>query len=180
MGSKYCASVWCGSGQPSRSWCPRWLVMLASHQGCGSAFIWYGSGSGILGWIPIRIQYRSGSGSNQITRSRALMTKNWKKFTAEKRKLIFLDQNHKECRFQVTEEAFSLNTSKHEIFYFFLLLWVIFALLDPDPDSGSTDLIESGSNWDPDPQPCFSHSKYVLVSNCNCNCPLNLLLRTPH
>jgi hypothetical protein len=34
-------------------------------------------------------------------------------------------------------------------------LWVIFALLDPDPDSGSgsTDLIESGSN--PDPQPCF-------------------------
>jgi hypothetical protein len=35
---------------------------------------------------------------------------------------------------------------------FFLLLWVIFALLDPDPDSeygsgtGSTDLIESGSN----------------------------------
>ncbi len=32
---------------------------------------------------------------------------------------------------------------------FFLLLWVIFALLNPDPDSengsGSTDLIESGS-----------------------------------
>jgi hypothetical protein len=30
---------------------------------------------------------------------------------------------------------------------FFLLLWVIFALLDPDPDSesGSTYLIESGS-----------------------------------
>jgi hypothetical protein len=38
-----------------------------------------------------------------------------------------------------------------------LLLWVIFALLDPDPDSeygsGSTDRIESGSNPDPDPQP---------------------------
>jgi hypothetical protein len=35
-------------------------------------------------------------------------------------------------------------------------LWVIFALLDPNPDSepgsGSTDPIESGSN--PDPQPC--------------------------
>jgi hypothetical protein len=30
---------------------------------------------------------------------------------------------------------------------FFLFLWVIFALLDsdPDPDNGSTDLIESGS-----------------------------------
>jgi hypothetical protein len=42
---------------------------------------------------------------------------------------------------------------------FFLLLWVIFALLDPDPDpdaeygSGSTDLIESGSNPAPDPKP---------------------------
>ncbi len=40
---------------------------------------------------------------------------------------------------------------------FFLLLWVIFALLDQDPDSesgsGSTDPIESGSNPDPDPQP---------------------------
>ncbi len=36
-----------------------------------------------------------------------------------------------------------------KFFNFFLLLWVIFALLDPDPDSkygtGSTDLIESGS-----------------------------------
>jgi hypothetical protein len=44
---------------------------------------------------------------------------------------------------------------------FFLLLWVIFALLYPDPDSeygpgsGSTDLIESGSKTDPDPQPCY-------------------------
>jgi hypothetical protein len=36
---------------------------------------------------------------------------------------------------------------------FFLLLWVIFALLDPDSESGSTDPIESGSNSDPDPQP---------------------------
>ncbi len=62
---------------------------------------------------------------------------------------------------------------------FYLLLWVIFALLDPDPGStygsgstdliesgssrdpgstygsGSTDLIESGSSKDPDPQPWF-------------------------
>jgi hypothetical protein len=37
-----------------------------------------------------------------------------------------------------------------KLFNFFLLLWVIFVLLDPDPDpdseSGSTDPIESGSN----------------------------------
>jgi hypothetical protein len=34
---------------------------------------------------------------------------------------------------------------------FFLFLWVIFALLDPDPDSesGSTDLIESVPDLDP-------------------------------
>jgi len=65
---------------------------------------------------------------------------------------------------QVTKEAFSYqkrisSTSKHEISYFFLLLWVLFALLDPytDPNSeygsGSTDLIISGSNTDPDPDP---------------------------
>jgi hypothetical protein len=55
------------------------------------------------------------------------------------------------------KEAFSSqkrpsNTSKHELRKN-LFLWVIFALLDPDPDSeyGSTDPIESGSN--PDPQP---------------------------
>ena len=74
---------------------------------------------------------------------------------------------------QVTEEASSSqkrpsNTSTHA---FFLLLWVIFALLDPDPDpysnygSGSTLPIEYGSNTDPDPdpdpQPCF---KLDLVS----------------
>jgi hypothetical protein len=32
---------------------------------------------------------------------------------------------------------------------FFLLLWVIFALLDPDSGSGSTGPIEYGSNPDP-------------------------------
>ncbi len=44
-----------------------------------------------------------------------------------------------------------------KILYFFLLLWVIFALLDPDPDSEygseSTDLIESGFNSDPATKP---------------------------
>jgi hypothetical protein len=46
-----------------------------------------------------------------------------------------------------------------------LLLWVNFALMDPDPDSeygsesGSTDLIESGSNTDPDPKPCRKWNK---------------------
>jgi hypothetical protein len=41
------------------------------------------------------------------------------------------------------------SSTKHEISKFFIFLWVIFALLnpdlDPDSESGSTDLIESGS-----------------------------------
>jgi hypothetical protein len=89
-----------------------------------------------------------------------------KKITAEKKLNYFLIKN---CNLpiprppikyvQVTEEACSSqkrpsNTSKHD---FFLLLWVIFALLDPDPDSeygsGSTGPIEYGSITDPDPEP---------------------------
>jgi hypothetical protein len=82
-----------------------------------------------------------------------------KKFKAEKKFTFFYQTTiylslgiHKER--QITEEAFSpqkrtSSTSKHEISKIFLLLWVIFSLLDPDPDSevgyGSTDLIGSGS-----------------------------------
>jgi hypothetical protein len=57
----------------------------------------------------------------------------------------------------------SLQPSKENIQHFkkmkfinFFLLWVIFALLDPDSDCesgyGSKDPTESGSNPDPDPQ----------------------------
>ncbi len=44
-------------------------------------------------------------------------------------------------------------------------MWVIFALLDPEPDSGSgsTDPIEYGSNTDPDPQPWIFDQKNVLL-----------------
>jgi hypothetical protein len=58
---------------------------------------------------------------------------------------------------------------------FFLLLWVIFALLDPDTDSesgagyGSIDLNKSRSNPDaePDPKHCQKvPTKYVFFS-CN-------------
>ncbi len=57
----------------------------------GSVFIWYGSESNILGWIPIRIQ----SGSRfwntdpDPIRIQVLMTKNWKKFTATKNYILF-------------------------------------------------------------------------------------------
>jgi hypothetical protein len=51
-----------------------------------------------------------------------------------------------------------------KFFNFFLLLWVIFSLLDPDSESGSgsTDPIESGSNPDPDPQPCLKNKLIFL------------------
>ncbi len=46
-----------------------------------------------------------------------------------------------------------------------LCLWIIFALLDPDPSResgrgyGSRDPIESGFNSDRDPQHCFFRSR---------------------
>jgi hypothetical protein len=73
----------------------------------------------------------------------ALMAKNLKKITAEKKLNFFLDRK--------TTIYLSLGLHKE------LLLFVIFALLGPDSESrsGSTDPIESGSSWDPDPQPCI-------------------------
>ena len=99
--------------------------------------------------MPIRIQ----SGS------RILMTKNWKKFTAEKKITFFLDQKtsinlslglHKgrpsyRRSLQLSEETSS--TSKHEFLNFFLLLWVIFDLLDPHQD----------------PKPCMKPRHYVTM-----------------
>jgi hypothetical protein len=73
------------------------------------------------------------------------MTKNRKKFTAEKK--IFTYPWASIENVLVTEEAFSpkkrsSRTSKHEISKCFILLWVIFALLDRS-GYGSSDLIES-------------------------------------
>jgi hypothetical protein len=70
---------------------------------------------------------------------------------------------HKVCRsyrrsLQLSKEAIQ-HFKTWTFTTFFLILWVIFVLLDPDPNpdsesgSGSTDPIKSGSNPDPDPQP---------------------------
>ncbi len=113
-------------------------------QGFGSAFIWYGSGSRILGWI--RIQ----SGS------RDLMTKNWKKIYSWK-KLIFLLKTtiYLSLGFHKGRPSYKRSFIKREhpaiqnmkFLNFVLLLWVIFALLDPDPDSeyGSRSTDNPGS-----------------------------------
>ncbi len=51
------------------------LFGTGAGQGFGSVFIWYGSGSSMSGWIPVRIKFESGSSS----------IKNWKKITGEKK-----------------------------------------------------------------------------------------------
>ncbi len=68
----------------------------------------FGSGSSIVGWIPIRIRVRSGS------RVLILKNKNWEKLYCEK----FLKENIQHFK--------TLN-----FLTFFLFLWVIFSLLDP-------------------------------------------------
>ncbi len=92
-----------------------------------------------------------------------MTSKNEKLYTAEKKLYLIFDQKLQTpiLGLQVTEKAVSSqkrtsSTSKHEISSFFQLFCVIFALLDLDLDfeyaSASTDLIESGSNTDPDPK----------------------------
>ncbi len=111
---------------------PTWRI-----QCFGSVFILSGSGSRGWGWIPIRIRIQSGS--------RALMTKNWKKITAEKKIKFFCSKTaiylslglHKVCpscrrSLQLSKEAIQ-HFKTWTFTNFFLLLWVIFALLDPDP-----------------------------------------------
>jgi hypothetical protein len=63
-----------------------------------------------------------------------------------------------------------------KFFTYLLLLWVIFAFLDPDSESrsGTTDLIESGSN--PDPKYWLNLPRYFLVTGtvlftCNIGTP---------
>jgi hypothetical protein len=136
-------------GHPSeRKRKPKWKLFTSQYictvlhrcrteQGCGSVFIFY----------------RSGSGSS------AFMTKNLKKnyswiffFFFFSKTAIYLSLGlHKVCpsyrrSLQLSKEAIQ-HFKTWTFTNFFLLLWVIFALLDPDPDSesGSTDPTESGS-----------------------------------
>jgi hypothetical protein len=94
------------------------------------------TGSGIFA------EYQSGSGSR--TRSKALMTKNWKKLTAEK------TSNLPEKPLAPKREHPAIQNLKFLIL--FLLSWIIFDLLDPDPASefGSTnpnEVITDQATW---------------------------------
>jgi hypothetical protein len=59
--------------------------------------------------------------------------------------------------------------------FFILFLWVIFALLYPDPESGSTDLIESGSEtlvsvMQDEPKKRLPNSAVLIISKLKFLC----------
>jgi hypothetical protein len=80
---------------------------------------------------------------------------------------------------QATEEAFSpqkrtFSTVKHENSEFGSFLWVIFSLLDPVYESGygSTDLLKSGPNPDPDMKHRCYRYRHWNLEPCNSFCVL--------
>ncbi len=114
--------------------------------------------------------FDSGSGYSISSESRSQVLKK-KRNTAE----IYFDLfSIKNCNFLMSklQEKPSVLKREHRALQkikfvnFFLCLWVIFALLNPDPDcefeSESRDPIKSGSNPDPDPQHGFPSEKRNL------------------
>ncbi len=90
--------------------------LLVVPQCYGSGLIKSGSGSSIL------VKYRSGTGS------RVLMTKNWQKFIAGKKIFFYLQEKPSALK----KEHAALQCMKF-FTTFYLFLWVIFALLHPNP-----------------------------------------------
>ncbi len=118
-------------------------IKLNLIQGFGSVFIFYGSGSGSRGrgWRSIWIRIQSGS--------RALMTKNLKQITAEKKLNFFLIKN---CNLPIPRPLWSMSKlqkkpASHKrghptlqnmnFFYFcgsFLPSWIRIRIPNTDPD----------------------------------------------
>ncbi len=137
----------------------------------GSGFVESGSGSSILVWMPIRIRIISGS--------RVLfMTKNWKNWQLTKFFFFFrskiaiylsldLHKGRPNYRRSLQPSKENVHTWKHEISWHFSFLWVIFALLDPDP--------LTWLNPDLDPKHwLFFISAFIEPSSC-CQRKLRLL-----
>ncbi len=134
---------------------------VVCSQCCGSGFIESGSGSGFI---------ESGSGSSissESTRSgsRVLMSENWKKYSWQNLYLLWSKslgplKVRPSYRKSLQSSKRTSSTSKNEIYYLFLFLRVIFALMDTgsglriririqgphwiwiQSESGSTTLVE--------------------------------------
>ncbi len=98
-------------------------IILWKLQCFGSVFIFYGSGSSDSGWRPIRIRIQSWS--------RALMTKKWKKITAEKKIKFFFIKN---CNLPIPR---SLQLTKEAIQHFKTWIFSTFVGHFGPPGSGS-------------------------------------------
>ncbi len=136
------------------------------EKGCGSAYSWYGFGSSILGWIPIRIQ-----GFDDQKLEKIYSCKKIKFFLDQKVQFTRPPQRTSKLR----KKPSALKREHPELqqmkfLNFFLLLWVIFVLLDPDPyseyRSGSADPTESGSNSDRIRNPVKEWSN-IEKNNCH-------------
>ena len=96
----------------------------------------YGSGSSILGWIPIRIQ-RIQSGSRGFDGQKLKKNYSWKKFVIcfWSKTTVYLSLGlHKgrpSCKRSLQLSKENIQHFKTWNFLIFLLLWIIFALPDP-------------------------------------------------
>ncbi len=129
--------------------------------------IWYGSGSIILGWVPIQSGSR-GFDDQKLKKIRlAKIRVHFFRIKNYNYLSLGLHKGRPSCKrsLQLSKENIQ-HFKKWNFLNFFLLLWVIFGLLNPDPDSeygsGSIDPIEFGSNSDPNPDPQSCLVQFLL------------------
>ncbi len=132
--------------------------------GFRSVFILPGSGSSILGWIPIRIRIHP----------EFLWPKLWKNVQLKKyfcwsKIAIYLSLGHYKGRpsyrrsLQPSKENIRSDTSKHEISKFFAIIVGHFALLDPNPDTDPLTWL----NQDPIRLRIRNTGKYIQIPRIN-------------
>ncbi len=147
-GPSFLVVAWFGS-TPAPS--PPSSVSWTTDQGCGSVLIWYGFGSSILSWIPIRIRVRI-QGFRWPKPEKNLQLEKITFFWIKNYNLPIPRPLYRTSKLQR-----SLQLSKKNIQHFKTWNSLIFSTFvghfcppNPDPDSeygsGSTDPIESGSN----------------------------------
>ncbi len=146
----------CTSPKAARRPAHRQCYPYSLPQGCESVFIWYGSGSSILGWIPD---------------PGVLMTKNWKKFTTVK---FFLIKNYTLPCYKRSLQLLKENIQHFKHVISFSTSVGHFC----PPGSGSTDPIESGSATLHFPH--YNHHHYSIVNSCHHHLLFHCYYRRSH